>query len=107
MKRLADDAARAAGRGREARCRHRRQPEGAWVWRVSGRCDSLRDFDRCEAWVRLQGRARFTTSLRGDVLLTPGNFATGGGFKADKFKYYDGDRYPQSSFFARVTCSSR
>ena len=31
------DAARAAGRGREARCRHRRQPEGAWVWRVSWR----------------------------------------------------------------------
>jgi hypothetical protein len=28
------DAARAAGRGREAGCRHRRQPEGAWVWRV-------------------------------------------------------------------------
>ena len=28
------DAARAAGRGREAGRRHRRQPEGAWVWRV-------------------------------------------------------------------------
>ena len=27
---------------------------------------------------------------RGDILLTPGNFAIGGGFKADKFKYYDG-----------------
>ncbi len=26
----------------------------------------------------------------GDVLLTPGNFAIGGGFKADKFKYYGG-----------------
>ena len=26
----------------------------------------------------------------GDALLTPGNFAIGGGFKADKFKYYDG-----------------
>lgn len=25
-----------------------------------------------------------------DVLVTPGNFAIGGGFKADKFKYYDG-----------------
>ena len=34
------DAARAAGRGREARCRHRRQPEGAWVWRVSGAIDT-------------------------------------------------------------------
>ena len=27
---------------------------------------------------------------RGDLLLTPGNFAIGGGFKGDKFKYYDG-----------------
>jgi type I restriction enzyme S subunit len=27
---------------------------------------------------------------RGDVLLTPGNFAIGGGFKAGKLKYYDG-----------------
>jgi type I restriction enzyme S subunit len=26
----------------------------------------------------------------GDILLTPGNFAIGGGFKADKFKYYLG-----------------
>jgi len=27
---------------------------------------------------------------RGDILLTPGNFSIGGGFKGDKFKYYDG-----------------
>lgn len=27
----------------------------------------------------------------GDVLLTPGNFAIGGGFKAEKFKYFDGE----------------
>ena len=27
---------------------------------------------------------------QGDVLLTPGNFAIGGGFKGDKLKYYDG-----------------
>ena len=27
---------------------------------------------------------------QGDILLTPGNFAIGGGFKRDKFKYYDG-----------------
>ena len=27
---------------------------------------------------------------QGDILLTPGNFAIGGGFKADRFKYYDG-----------------
>ncbi len=26
----------------------------------------------------------------GDILLTPGNFAIGGGFKGDKFKYYSG-----------------
>ncbi|MBD2230969.1 restriction endonuclease subunit S [Phormidium tenue] len=26
----------------------------------------------------------------GDILLTPGNFAIGGGFKGDKLKYYDG-----------------
>ena len=26
----------------------------------------------------------------GDVLLTPGNFAVGGGFKGDKYKYFDG-----------------
>lgn len=27
----------------------------------------------------------------GDVLLTPGNFAVGGGFKDDKYKYFDGE----------------
>ena len=27
---------------------------------------------------------------KGDVLVTPGNFAIGGGFKSDKFKFYDG-----------------
>ena len=27
----------------------------------------------------------------GDILLTPGNFAIGGGFKGDKFKYYKGE----------------
>src|SRR5437899_969146 len=32
----------------------------------------------------------FQDEPQGDVLLTPGNFAIGGGFKADKFKYYDG-----------------
>jgi type I restriction enzyme, S subunit len=26
----------------------------------------------------------------GDVLITPGNFAIGGGFKGDKLKYYSG-----------------
>ncbi|MDW8239993.1 MAG: restriction endonuclease subunit S, partial [Acidobacteriota bacterium] len=32
----------------------------------------------------------FCDEPRGDILLTPGNFAIGGGFKADKVKYYDG-----------------
>src|ERR1035441_5352788 len=27
----------------------------------------------------------------GDILLTPGNFAIGGGFKGDKFKYFRGN----------------
>ena len=27
----------------------------------------------------------------GDILVTPGNFAIGGGFKADKLKYFDGE----------------
>jgi len=32
----------------------------------------------------------FHDEPHGDVLLTPGNFAVGGAFKTDKFKYYDG-----------------
>ena len=32
----------------------------------------------------------FRTAPPGDILLTPGNFAIGGGFKYDKLKYYDG-----------------
>ncbi len=32
----------------------------------------------------------FCDEAKGDVLLTPGNFAIGGGFKADKLKYYQG-----------------
>jgi type I restriction enzyme S subunit len=33
----------------------------------------------------------FRTEPPGDILLTPGNFAIGGGFKDDKFKYYVGE----------------
>lgn len=33
----------------------------------------------------------FRTEPLGDILLTPGNFAIGGGFKDDKFKYYVGE----------------
>ena len=36
MTRLVATAARAAGRGREAGRRDRREPEGTWLWRVSG-----------------------------------------------------------------------
>ncbi len=32
----------------------------------------------------------FKNEPPGDILLTPGNFAIGGGFKYDKLKYYDG-----------------
>lgn len=32
----------------------------------------------------------FSVQPTSDVLVTPGNFAIGGGFKADKFKYYNG-----------------
>ncbi len=32
----------------------------------------------------------FSTQPTHDILVTPGNFAIGGGFKADKFKYYEG-----------------
>lgn len=32
----------------------------------------------------------FTDSPEGNVLLTPGNFKAGGGFKGDKLKYYNG-----------------
>ena len=36
------------------------------------------------------GGEHFRDEPPGNILLTPGNFAIGGGFKADKFKYYDG-----------------
>ena len=38
---------------------------------------------------RLPGQY-FKDEPPGDILLTPGNFAIGGGFKAEKFKYYNG-----------------
>jgi type I restriction enzyme, S subunit len=33
----------------------------------------------------------FSDEPQRDILLTPGNFALGGGFKGDKFRYYSGD----------------
>jgi len=35
--------------------------------------------------------SNFSDEPTNDILLTPGNFAIGGGFKYDKLKYYDGD----------------
>jgi len=32
----------------------------------------------------------FSDTPTNDILLTPGNFRIGGGFKGDKFKYYSG-----------------
>jgi len=37
----------------------------------------------------------FSKEPTSDILLTPGNFKIGGGFKEDKFKYYNGN-YPDS-----------
>jgi type I restriction enzyme S subunit len=39
--------------------------------------------------------ALFSKEPTSDILLSPGNFNIGGGFKTDKFKYYNGD-YPSS-----------
>lgn len=36
----------------------------------------------------------FSKTPTNDLLLTPGNFFIGGGFKGEKFKYYDGDVPP-------------
>ncbi|KAA6339919.1 putative type I restriction enzyme specificity protein [termite gut metagenome] len=36
----------------------------------------------------------FSDEPTNDILLTPGNFKIGGGFKSDKFKYYNGE-YPK------------
>lgn len=36
-----------------------------------------------------------TNEPHGDILVTPGNFSIGGGFKAEKFKYYTDKNYPK------------
>lgn len=43
----------------------------------------------------------FHDEPQGHILLTPGNFAIGGGFKAEKFKYYDGP-IPNDEFVLRT-----
>lgn len=49
----------------------------------------LRDLIEIKHGFAFQG-AFFHEEQCGDILLTPGNFAIGGGFKGDKFKYYNG-----------------
>ena len=41
-----------------------------------------------------------------DILLSPGNFNIGGGFKSDKSKFYNGN-YPESYILKEVTGNSR
>lgn len=40
-----------------------------------------------------------TSEERSEVLVTPGNFYIGGGFKSGKFKFFKGD-FPQSNELA-------
>ena len=52
----------------------------------------------------------FCDEPRDDILLTPGNFAIGGGFKGDKFKYYEGPIpeefvLHQGDLIVTMTCS--
>ncbi|MGI0492934.1 restriction endonuclease subunit S [Alkalinema pantanalense CENA528] len=58
-------------------------PEG---WEIK----KLGDFIEIKHGYAFKGEF-FRTEPPGDILLTPGNFAIGGGFKADKFKYYLGE----------------
>ena len=56
--------------------------EGEWVPKsLSDLIDIRHGFAFKEAFIREEEC--------GDILLTPGNFAIGGGFKDNKFKYYD------------------
>src|SRR5262245_48344387 len=57
--------------------------EGEWIGK------SLSDLVDIRHGFAFKGEF-FRDEPPGDILLTPGNFAIGGGFKADKFKYYDG-----------------
>ncbi|HDF2341714.1 TPA: restriction endonuclease subunit S [Morganella morganii] len=43
---------------------------------------------------------KYITSVKNNnILVTPGNFKIGGGFKADKFKYFSSDDYPKEYLF--------
>ncbi|MCW3787225.1 restriction endonuclease subunit S [Plebeiibacterium sediminum] len=58
-------------------------PEG---WRVK----SVNDFINVKHGFAFKGEF-FSVEPTNDILLTPGNFKIGGGFKGDKFKYYNGE----------------
>lgn len=49
----------------------------------------LSDFIKIKHGFAFKGE-HFSAQPTNDILVTPGNFAIGGGFKKDKFKYYDG-----------------
>lgn len=50
---------------------------------------SLSDFINVKHGFAFKGEF-FKAERTSDLLVTPGNFAIGGGFKSDKFKFYDG-----------------
>ena len=79
------DAARAAGRGREAGCRHRRQPEGAWVWRVSGRASAW--MNSASSSMGSHSRARTMCPAFADTIevFRMGYIERGGGFQRGRF----------------------
>lgn len=53
----------------------------------------LGDFFKVKHGFAFKGK-NITTEKTLDILVTPGNFHIGGGFKFDKFKYFNAD-YPQ------------
>jgi type I restriction-modification system DNA methylase subunit len=69
------DAARAAGRGGEARCRDCRQPEGAGIWRVSG----WRRQHSPNSWTRAHSRSETAIAprMRNSVATDRSSFAPG------------------------------
>jgi len=60
-----------------------------WV-PMGWRCLPLSEFISIKHGYAFKGEF-FTDSPTSDILLTPGNFKIGGGFKRDKLKYYNGD----------------
>ncbi len=60
---------------------------------------ALKDFINVKHGFAFKG-ANFSTEPTNDILLTPGNFKIGGGFKGVKFKYYNAD-YPESYILAK------